>query len=48
MAKSCFKNADVTKNGIPGNTPIFINQVLRSYDKFLWSKCRKLWLNKAL
>ena len=29
-AKSNFKNADVTKNGIPPNTPIFANQILYS------------------
>ena len=42
-AKLCFKNADVTKNGIPSNTPIFVNQILCSYYKFIWSKCKKLW-----
>ena len=26
-AKSSFKNADVTENGIPPNTPIYVNQV---------------------
>ena len=47
-AKSSFKNADVTKNGIPLNTPIFVNQSLYSYYKFLWWKCKKLWLNKVI
>ena len=42
-AKPSFKNADVTKNGIPTNTPIFVNQILCSYYKFLWSKCKKRW-----
>ena len=47
-AKSSFKNADVTKNGIPPNTTIFVNQSLCSYYKFLWSKCKILWLNKII
>ena len=40
--KSSFENADVTENGIPPNTPIFVNQSLCSYYKFLWSKSKKL------
>ena len=48
-AKSSFKNADVTKkNGISLNISIFVNQSLCSYYKFLWSKCKKLWLNKVV
>ena len=47
-AKSSFKNADVTKNGIPPNTAIFVNQSLCRYYKFLWSKCKILWLNKII
>ena len=47
-AKSSFKNAYVTENGIPPNTPIFLNQSLCSYDKFLWSKCKKIWLNRVI
>ena len=46
--KSSFENADVTENGIPRNTPIFVNQSLCSYYKFLWSKCKRLWLNKVM
>ena len=30
-AKSSFKNVNVTKNGIPPNTPIFVHQNLCSY-----------------
>ena len=47
-AKSSFKNIDVTENGIPPNTPIFVNQNLYSYYKFLWLKCKKPWLNKVI
>ena len=47
-AKSSFKNIDVTENGIPPNTPIFVNQNLYSYCKFLWLKCKKPWLNKVI
>ena len=48
-SKLSFKNADVTKkNGISPNISIFVNQSLCSYYKFLWSKCKKLWLNKVV
>ena len=46
QAKSSFKNASVTENGIPANTPIFVS--LSGYYKFLWSKYRKLWLDKVI
>ena len=47
-AKSSFKNADVTVNGIPPNITVFVNQSICSYCKFLWSKYKKLWLNKVI
>ena len=46
-AKSSFKNSDVTENGIPPNTPIFVNQSLCSYFKLLWSKCKKLLFKQS-
>ena len=33
-AKSSFKNADITKNEIPLNTPIFVNQSLCGYYSY--------------
>ena len=47
-AKSSLKNADLNETGIPPGTPIFVNQSLCRYHKFLWSKCKKLWLNKVV
>ena len=47
-AKSSFKTADVTEHVTSPSTPIFLNQSLCSYYKFLWSKCKKLWLNKVI
>ena len=44
-AKSSFKNAGVTKNGIP---PHICKSFLCSYYKFLRSKCKKLWVNKVI
>ena len=46
-AKSSFKNSDVTENGIPPNTPIFVNQSLCSDFKLLWSKCKKLLFKQS-
>ena len=46
--KSNFKNADVTENGIPPNSPTFANQGLFCYYKFLWPKCKKPWLNNVI
>ena len=47
-AKSSLKNADLNGTGIPPGTPIFVNQSLCRYHKFLWSKCKKFWLNKVV
>ena len=33
---------------IPPGTPMFVNQSLCWYYKFLWSKCKQLWLNKVI
>ena len=46
-AKSSFKIADFTENGIPRHTATFLIQSLCSYYKFLWSKSKKLWLKEV-
>ena len=46
-AKPSLKNVDLNGTVIPPSTPIFVNQSLCRYYKFLWSKCKKLWLNKV-
>ena len=47
-SKSSYKNVDVTENGIPLNTNIFVNPSLCRCYKFLWSKCKKLSLNEVI
>ena len=47
-AKPSLKNVDLNGTGIPPGTPIFVNQSLCRYHKFLWSKCKKFWLNKVV
>ena len=46
-AKSSFKIADFTENGIPRHTTTFLIQSLCSNYKFLWSKFKKLWLKEV-
>ena len=47
-AKPGLKNVDLNGTGIPPVTPIFVNQSLCKHYKFLWSKCKKLCLNKVV
>ena len=47
-ASPSLKSVDLDGTGIPPSTPIFVNQSLCRCFKFLWSKCKKRWLNKAV
>ena len=45
-AKKKLKGLDLSSIGI--NSAVFINDNLCRYDKNLWAKCKKLWLNKFI
>ena len=42
--KKSLKNADLDSTGLPSSTLLFINPSLCSYYKYLWSKCKALWM----
>ena len=46
--KPSLKNVHLNGTGIPPGTHIFANQSLCRYHTFLWSKYKKLWLNKVV
>ena len=43
-----MKNIDHRKNGLSSGTKLFINESLCGYYKLLWSKCKKLFLEKKI
>ena len=45
-AKKKLKSANLSSLGI--NNPVYINDSLCNYYKLLWSKCKKLSINKSL
>ena len=47
-ARPSLKNVDLNGTGIPPSTRILVNLSLCIYYKFLWSKCKKLGLNKVV
>ena len=47
-AKTSLKNADLSVTDISPGRPIFVIKSVRRYYKRLWSKCKKLWLNKVV
>ena len=48
IVKAKIENADLTDIGNPSDTPIYMNQSLSRFYRFLWSKFRKLWQNKYI
>ena len=42
--KKKLKSKDLSQKGFPPNIIAFINESLCSYYRYLWSKCKKLWL----
>ena len=46
--KKRLKNIDHKKIGLSSGTRVFINESLCGYYKLLWSKCKKLFLEKRL
>ena len=48
LKKKKLKNIDHKKIGLSSGTKVFINESLFYYYKLLWSKCKKLFLEKRL
>ena len=48
LNKKKLKNIDHEKIGLSSGTKVFINENLCSYYKLLWSKCKKLFLEKMV
>ena len=48
QAKPSLKDIGLDGTGIPPDTPILASKSLCKYYKFLWSKCKKFWLNKVV
>ena len=46
--KKKLKNIDHKKIGLSSGTKVFINESLCGYHKLLWSKCKKLFLEKKI
>ena len=46
--KKSLKNANLDGTGLPLSTSLFINPILCSYCRYLWSKCKALWSGKLL
>ena len=44
--KKKLKSVDITKVGLPQGSSVFINQILCSYYKYLWSLCKRLHSKK--
>ena len=44
--KKKLKSVDITKVGLPQGSLVFINQILCSYYKYLWSLCKRLHSKK--
>ena len=48
LNKKTLKNIDHRKIGLSSGTKVFINESLRGYYKLLWSKCKKIFLEKKI
>ena len=48
LSKKRLKNIDHKKIGLSSGTKVFINESLCGYYKLLWSKCKKLFLEKKI
>ena len=48
LNKKKLKNIDHRKIGLSSGTKVFINESLCGYYKLLWSKCKKLFLEKKI
>ena len=48
LNKKKLKNIDHGKIGLSSRTKVFINENLCGYYKLLWSKCKKLFLEKKI
>ena len=48
LNKKKLKSIDHRKIGLSSGTKVFINESLRRYYKLLWSKCKKLFLEKNI